>query len=123
MIQTPKLVIVENAKEYLYEYADQSYDASIRVGTLLQKAQHFDRYGVEDCNAQTEIRLVGQRQILPVRSGTLYAFVELTNSHKNGEIFLVAEVAYLGELRRVWQRVYDHLGYDSSLDTRAVFRV
>ena len=99
--------------EYLETYAARSFSASHRVGILLHKAEHFDTSGIENCNAQTEIRSVGQHQVLPLRNGSLYAFIELTKSHRCGEIFFATEVDYLGDLRRAWQHVHDHFGYDS----------
>ena len=103
------------ASAFLEAYATHSRKAKYEVGLLLGKAEAFDAVGLAECRSACEIRCVGQHEVLPIPCGRLYAFAELKNLRRTGEIFMVVQVETYGELRRSWINVHTHFGYEGPL--------
>lgn len=109
---SPKVSFETGVLEYLKKVSSGTHSARYRVGMLLGKAERFEGAGLENCNASSEIRCVGQHHVLPVRCGSLYAFVELSRSRTRGTIIYAKDVLCFGDLRQAWQAVYDYFGYE-----------
>lgn len=102
----------DGVPEALDKFSARSTKAKLQVGSILQKAEMFDQFGTETCNTTSDIRCVGQHEVLPISNGCLCAFVELRNQRTESEILFVEEVYGFGDMRRAWERVLAIFGYE-----------